>query len=185
MVTTGWKNALYGLLLLGGLVAMVVVPGVVSCALPDEGSPLTGRLDIGYGASIQPPSGARLDLSDARPGSGDVSMRAGGVWVRLTARSFRGDPGAFAAHARQKLDRDDGMRSASAPRLITTPSGISGESGPLVSTTDGSDRGCYAVLTAHSVGVVVLVTPVQNCAGMPPPVGAALDSIDIDAEGTS
>jgi hypothetical protein len=185
VVVTGWKNALYGLLLLGGLAALVIVPALVSCALPAQGPPLTDRLDIGYGATIQPPPGARLDLTESRPGSGDLLVRAGEVEVRLTARSFRGDPGPYVAHAKHKLSRDDSLRPAGAPEPLRTASGVAGERGSLVPADADADPGCYAVLTARSVGIVVLVTPVSGCAELPVPVRDAMASIEIAAAGTA
>jgi len=182
VAATGWKNALYGLLLLSGLVVMVVVPGVVSCALPDEGAPLTDRLDIGYGATIQPPAGSRLNLSDSRPGSGEVVLLTDGMEVRLTAQSFRGDAEPYIAHARDKFYRDQGMQLLGQPEPTRTTSGVTGERGSLVAEDEYSvsDNGCYAILTAGSVGVVALVTPVTNCAVLPAPVSEALASIEIE-----
>ena len=180
MAATGWKNALYGLLIFTGLGALVLVPGLVSCALPAEGPPLTERLDIGYGATIQPPAGSRLDLADSRPGSGNVLLRADGVEIRLTAQSFPGDPAPYTEHVRTKLDRDDGLRLLGRPEPMRTTSGVTGERGSLVNWDSDEGYGCYAVLTADSVGVVALVTPVTNCAVLPGSVSAALASIEIE-----
>ncbi|GAB2917320.1 hypothetical protein GCM10027280_00420 [Micromonospora polyrhachis] len=182
MAATGWKNAFYGLLLLGGLVVLVVVPGVVSCALPNEGRPLTERLDIGYGATIQPPAGSRLDVTDSRPGSGEVVLLVDGVEVRLSAQSFRGDGEPYAAHARDKFQRDQGLQLLGRPEPLRTTSGVTGERGSLVAEDEYavSDNGCYAILTAGSVGVVALVTPVTNCAVLPTSVSDALASIEIE-----
>lgn len=182
MGATGWKNAGYALLLLGGLVALVAVPALVALPLPREGPPLsTERLDIGFGATIAPPPGARLDLGDSRPGSGDVTMRAGGVRLRLTARQFRGDAAPFVAHARHKLNRDEWLRPAGDPEPVRTTSGVSGERGSLLGDDVADvEPGCYAVLAAQSIGVVVLVTPVANCADLTAPVWAAVTSIEVD-----
>ncbi|MEV4755392.1 hypothetical protein AB0J86_09795 [Micromonospora sp. NPDC049559] len=182
MAATGWKNALHGLLIFGGLGALVAVPGLVSAALPAEGPPLTGRLDIGYGATILPPPGARLDLADARPGTGDVVVLADGARITLTARSFRGPADPYLAHARHKLERDDMMRPVAAPEPIRTESGLTGERASVAATDGSADRGCYTALTAGSVGVVVLVTSVPDCAGLPPAVRAAVESIKVTEE---
>jgi hypothetical protein len=181
---TGWKNAGYALLLLGGLIALVAVPALVALPLPREGPPLSnGRADIGFGATIAPPPGARLDLGDSRPGSGDVMLRVGGVRLRLTAREFRGDPAPFTEHVRRKLNRDEALRPAGAPEPVRTTSGVSGERGSLLGD-NGVDPGCYAVLTARSIGIVVLATPATSCADLPAPVWAAVTSIEVDPAGT-
>ena len=116
MGATGWKNAGYALLLLGGLAALVAVPALAALPLPREGPPMsTERLDIGFGATIVPPPGARLDLADSRPGTGEVLLRADGARIRLSARQFRGDAGPFVAHMRHKLRRDEWLEPVGAP----------------------------------------------------------------------
>ncbi|WP_329108130.1 hypothetical protein OG792_06010 [Micromonospora sp. NBC_01699] len=179
---TGWKNAWYAVLLLAGLAALVAVPALLALPLPGEGKPLSGeRVDIGFGATIAPPSGARLDLDASRPGTGAVSLRAGEVRLRLTAQQFRGDVGPYVAHARHKLDRDEWLRPVGGPERVATTSGVSGERGSLRSDDSaGVDPACYAIFTARSVGVVVLATPAKDCTELPASVWAAVTSIEID-----
>lgn len=182
MGVTGWKNAGWAVLLLVGLAALAGVPALLAIPLPSEGAPLSDeRVDIGFGATIAPPPGARLDLSESRPGTGAVTLLAGGVRLRLSAQQFRGDVGPYVAHVRHKLDRDEWLRPVGDPERVTTTSGVPGERGSLRGDDSVDvDPGCYAVLTERSIGVVVLATPVANCAELPAPVWAAVTSIEID-----
>ncbi len=188
MAVTGWRNAGYGLLVIGGLIAMVVFPGLVSAALPAVGPPLrTARLDIGYGVTIEPPPGARLDLAGSRPGAGDVLMLAEGMRLKLTAQQFRGPVGRYLAHVRRKLRRDESLRPVGPREVIRTSGGVVGERGSLIPETGSGagEAGCYAVLTADGVGLLVLVTPVPSCAELPAPVRDAIDSVSINPTGAA
>ncbi|MFK3980101.1 hypothetical protein ACI2K4_06920 [Micromonospora sp. NPDC050397] len=183
MGLTGWKNAGAALLLLAGLGALVGVPALVALPLPQEGPPLPAdRLDIGFGATIVPPTGARLDLGDSRPGSGAVTFQADTVRLRVTAQQVTGPVEPYVAHARHKLDRNDGLLPAGAPERVRTTSGLSGERGSLRGVADDVRPGCYAVFTGHLVGVVVLATPAESCAELPEPVWAAVTSIAVEPD---
>ncbi|HEX5598437.1 MAG TPA: hypothetical protein VFX61_20830 [Micromonosporaceae bacterium] len=178
---TGWRNALYGSGVLVGLLALVVVPAVFSAVLPREGPPLQGRVDIGYGASVVAPTGARLDLVDSRPGGGEIVLLVGdGLRVRLSAQFFQGDPLPVITHARHKIVRDEWLRPSGPPEPLVTESGLSGEWGSLLGEYAGEDSACYAVLTGGGVAVTALVTPAPNCAELPVPVRDALLSIQVE-----
>jgi hypothetical protein len=165
---TGWRNAGWGLLVLAGLVLLAAGPGLLTLAVEADDPPVAGRVDIGYGASIDAPPGARLDRDDSRPGLGDVVLLTDGVAVSLSARAVNGDPAAYRAHARTRLDRE-GRPPIGAPETIDR-----GERGAL------AGGGCYAALTDAGVGVVVLVTPVADCAAVPATVWRAVTGIRVE-----
>jgi hypothetical protein len=180
---SGLRNAAAAVAVLAGLVALVVVPAVVGRWLPEEGPlPPGRRLDIGYGASLRPPPGARLALGPSRPGMGEVELRAGGLTVRFTAVAAREvDVAAFTAHARRKLSRDQGFRPG-APEQTSTETGVRGERGPLAPT--GDDRaGCYAIFVAEDAGVVAVITPVADCGAVPPEMWSVVRSLTFEPVG--
>lgn len=181
MTATGWRNGLYGLAILVGLAALVVAPALVSATLPRQGPPLSGRVEIGYGASITAPPGSRLDLVESRPGAGEIVLLVDDLRLRLTAQSFRGDPAPFVRHARHRIARDEWLRPDGPPSPLETPTGLRGEWGSLVSVGSHDGPSCYAVLTSGGVGVTALVTPTVGCASLPPPVRAALVSVRVKA----
>lgn len=176
-MTSRWRDVGIGLGVLAGLGALAVVPAVVSTALPSQGPPLTRPVDVGYGVRVDPPPGARLDVADSRPGSGEVVLRTGdGLRIRLTAVAYQGDPAPFTAHARHRLARDELLRPAGRPEPLRA-AGLRGEWGPV----RGSAPACYAVLTGPEVAVTALVTPARDCAALPAPVRAALTGLRLDA----
>jgi hypothetical protein len=176
------RNAVAALAVLVGLGAWVAAPGVVQALLPDEGPlPAGDRLDIGYGVSLRPPAGARLDLGASRPGTGEVVLLAGRLRMAVTAVEVPERPAAFVAHARRKFSRDEGQRPGR-PEPVRTDAGVTGERGDL--RPDGGalagEPGCYGVFAAEEAGVVVSITPVAGCAAVPEPVWAAVTSIDFE-----
>ncbi|HEU4423423.1 MAG TPA: hypothetical protein VFR67_12905 [Pilimelia sp.] len=179
---SGFRNAAAAVAVLAALVALVVVPAVVGQWLPEEG-PLPGgpRLDIGYGASLHPPPGARLALVPSRPGAGEVELRVGGLTARFTAvQTGDASLAGFTAHARHKLSRDEGLR-AGAPEPASTDAGVRGERGTV--DDDGGLTGCYAIFMAEDAGVVALITPVASCEVVPPPVWSAVRSLTFEPAG--
>lgn len=175
-MTSRWRDAGVGLGVLVGLGALVAVPAVVSVALPSQGPPVTRPVDVGYGVRVDPPPGARLDVTESRPGTGEVVLRTGeGLRIRLSAVAYQGDPEPFTAHARHRLARDELLRPAGRPEPLRA-SGLRGEWGPLT----GEQPACYAVLTGPEVAVTALVTPVPDCAALPAPVRAALTGLRLD-----
>jgi hypothetical protein len=189
-VTTGLRNAGYGLLTLSALLVLVVLPWPISMLLPTEGAELRGqRIDIGYGASVAPPPGSRHDLTSSRPGSGDVLLRtADGLDFRLVAREFRGAAGAYLEHARHKLSRDDLLDPIGPPEPVRTASGLTGEQGSLtdpMGSTTPTPQACYTILTGAGVGVTALVTGVAGCEGLPEALRASIAGIAIDRAGAA
>ncbi|WBB82063.1 hypothetical protein O7606_12260 [Micromonospora sp. WMMD882] len=175
-MTSRWRDLGVALGVLTGLGALTVVPAIVSAGLPTEGPPLTRPVDVGHGVRIDPPPGARLDVTDSRPGAGEVVLRtADGLRIRLTAVAYQGDPEPFTAHARHRLARDELLRPAGRPEPLRA-AGLRGEWGPLT----GEQPACYAVLTGPEVAVTALVTPVDGCAELPAPVRAALTGLRSD-----
>lgn len=180
-MATGWRNAFGALAVLGGLVLLVVVPAVVATRFPDEQAPPPGRLDVGYGVTLRPPEGARLDVGPSRPGSGEIRLRVGGVVVWLQAAEVRGSRSRYAAHARHKLARDGQLLPGPAGPA-TTAAGVRGEQGALLGGQRRSS-GCYAIFSARSAGVVIAVTRVPDCERMPEPVRDAVASVTFDEVG--
>ena len=180
----GLRNAAAAVGVLGALAALVVVPALVGLSLPDEGPlPPGPRLDVGYGVTLRPPPGARLGLAESRPGAGGVELRAGSFTARFTAvEAGDVDPAAFAAHARRKLDRDEGFRPGP-PEPVSTEAGVTGERGPLASTRDGDLSGCYAIFVERDAGVVAVITPVADCDAVPPDLWSAVHSLTFEPIG--
>jgi hypothetical protein len=178
-VTAG-RNALAALAVLFGLGALVVAPVVIQAVLPDEGPlPAGDRLDVGYGVTLRPPPGARLELSGSRPGTGDVVLLAGGLRLKVTAVEVRERPADFVAHAKRKFARDEAVRPGP-PEAVRTAAGVRGERGDLRPTDDplAGEPGCYGVFSAEQVGVVASISPVAGCAEAPAEVWAAVASIE-------
>jgi hypothetical protein len=166
--------------LLLGLVGMVVVPGVLTAVLPDTG-PLPGdRLDIGYGASLRPPDGGRLELSGSRPGTGEVTVVVGSHRLKLTAVEVPERPGDFARHTRRKFSRDEGLRPGP-PQEVRTDAGVRGERGDLRPADSwGGESGCYALFAAESAGAVAVISGVDGCAAVPQPLWASVTSMTFE-----
>jgi hypothetical protein len=177
-VLSGWRNALAAIGVFAGLGALVLVPAVVDAALPDEGPlPAGDRLDVGYGVTLRPPPGARLDLNVSRPGTGDVELLVGDLRLRVTAVELRGHPADFIAHARRKFARDEGLR-AGPPTSVRTGSGVSGQRADLsVEDSGDGDPGCAGIFTGADAGAVAVVSPVDGCAAVPAQVWAAVESM--------
>lgn len=172
------RNAVAAVAVLLGLGALVAVPAVIQAALPDVGPlPAGDRLDVGFGVSVAPPPGARLELATSRPGAGEVVLLVDGLSVRLTAVAVPRRPAGFVAHTRRKFSRDDGL-AAGAPARARTSAGVVGERGDL-RPEDGrsGDPGCYAVFVAEEVGAVAKISPVAGCAAVPAGVWASVESM--------
>lgn len=173
---SGWRNGLAALAVLGGLAALVAVPAAVDSTLPDEGPLPRGEfLEIGYGVSLRPPSGARLVLGPSRPGAGEIELRSGGLTLRLTAVEVRGSADAFRGHARHKFTRDDEL-TPGPPQQVRTAAGVTGERGTLTPAAGGR-RGCYAMFVAESAGLTAVVRPVADCESVPPDLWSAVASV--------
>ncbi|MFI5497045.1 hypothetical protein [Actinoplanes sp. NPDC051859] len=167
------RNALAAVGLLVGLGLTVALPGIPAALLPEEGPALPGgRIDIGDGVALTLPAGARLDLGDARPGSGDVTFRTGAVTVKVATSAVPDRPAEFIAHARHKLDRDEDLRPGPAEPWPTT-AGVQGERGDL------APAGCYFAAVAEGAGVVVTM-PDTGCGSAPPEVWSAISSITFE-----
>jgi hypothetical protein len=181
-VVSGWRNAWGAVGVLAGLGALVAVPAAVDAALPDEGPVPPGeRLDVGFGVSIRPPAGARLDLDTSRPGTGDVVLLVRDLRLSVRAVEVRTRPADFVAHSRDKFSRDEGLR-AGEPAAVRTASGVAGQRADL-SVEDGAlggQSGCAGIFTAEKAGAVVVVSPVDGCAAVPPDVWAVVESVTFE-----
>lgn len=180
----GWRNALAGVGVLVGLVMMLCLPGFVAFALPDDGPRLTGRLDVGYGVSIEPPTDSRLTI-ESRPGSGDVTIDVGDdVELALTARRFVGEPQTFVDHAVERLSWDVLDPSVDREQVRLPGAGFVGVRHYLDDPFDEGFGGCLTVVTtgpaAGRTGVTALVTGVPDCADVPAEVQRAIDSLRIE-----
>ncbi|MDG4767342.1 hypothetical protein O7632_25095 [Solwaraspora sp. WMMD406] len=180
----GWRNALAGVAVLVGLTILVCLPGVVSLAWPVDGPRLTGRLDVGYGVTVDPPADARLAI-DSRPGTGDVGIDVGDdVYLALAARRFTGDPQPFVDHALDRLSWDPPGPSAELEQVRLPGSGFTGVRHWTPDPFDDDLGECLTVVTAGTaasrVGVTALVSGVPDCAAVPDAVRRAIDSLSIE-----
>jgi hypothetical protein len=182
MISAG-RNAVAAVAVLVGLGALVAVPAAVDAALPETAPVPPGRLEIGYGVSIDPPVGARLDAGSSRPGTGEIVLLVDDHTVRVTAVEVRARPAAFVAHARRKFARDEGMQPGPA-RRAHTPAGISGQWADLAAGDEPSsgEPGCSGIFTAESTGVVVVVSPVDGCEDIPWRISAAVTHMTFEPD---
>jgi hypothetical protein len=184
------RNASAAVALVVGLCAVVGVPAAIAAALPDdEPMPPGERLDVGLGVSMLPPPDARLDLDEARPGSGLVAFRSGPVTVTVTAVYVRDRPGEFVAHTRHKFSRDEDLTPGPAAPWRLAAGGVVGERGDLRAadgsfTVDelGNRPGCYALAVVEQLAAVVTMTPVAGCAAVPPEIWTAAGSLTFEPE---
>lgn len=184
MATGWWRNAVAALGVLGGLAVLIAAPAVISSRLPDEQVvPAGRRLAVGDGVTVLPPPGARLGVGPSRPGSGDIELHVAAAVMTLHTAEVRGSRRGYTAHARHKLSRDDGLLLGAAG-AATTSDGVPGEQGAL--RGGGADgRGCYAIFSARTAGVVIVVTgvPTAGCEQLPEPIRRALVSVQFSAGG--
>lgn len=179
----GWRNTVAALAVFAGLLALVVAPAVAARLLPGErvlSSP--DRLDIGYGASLLPPTGARLDVDASRPGMGEVVLRVAGLTARFTAVAVRGPASGYVTHARHRLARDEALR-AGPPEPASTEHGVTGQRSALT----GDDEGCVWIFVAGTgrrvaVGLTAVVLG-TGCAGVPAELTGAVRSLVFEPSG--
>lgn len=179
-MASAWRNAMAAGAVLAVLGALVAVPAVIDAVLPDEGPvPPGDRLDVGYGVSLRPPAGARLDLGSSRPGNGDVVLLSDGVRLALTAVEVRERPADYTAHTRHKLNRDEG-RSVGPAVPVQTGAGVRGQRADLGAGEWGGDPGCAAIFAAEDAGVLAVISPVSGCAAVPADLWAAVVSLTFE-----
>lgn len=177
---SGWRNAVAAIGVVVGLAALVGVPAAVDAVLPEEGPlPPGDRLDVGYGVSLRPPPGARLELGTSRPGMGEVALRSGGMTLRVTAVEVRERPADFVAHARRKFSRDEGLNPGQ-PEEVSTAAGVPGQRGDLRAAAPTGEAGCYGIFTADEAGAVAVISAVDGCAAVPADLWAAVASLTFE-----
>lgn len=181
---TGWRNALAGLAVLAGLVALVAVPAVFAGPLPDREGPLPADrpVTIVDRVSLRPPAGAHLDAGESRPGAGTVVLLVGQLTVEInsTVLGRVEDPVAYLAFRERKLEEQDDL-ALSERSAFRTDAGATGVQGSFSSARD-DERGCYVVAAAEGVGVTVIVTPVAGCGSVPVEVWSSLRTLTFEPE---
>lgn len=176
----GWLNAVVTVSVLGGLLALIVVPALVGIALPDEESIAPQRrIEIGSGVSLLPPAGARM-VTSSQPGLGEVVLRAEGLTLQLTAVEARGAATRYFRHARRKLARY-GTYRPEPPTAVRTTSGVPGEEGRLAPSVE-KRPGCYALFADGKAALTVVISPVEECSELPAPIRQAILSVTFGSE---
>jgi hypothetical protein len=139
---------------LGSLVVVGVV-ALIAFGLPflDRRMPDTRPIaagvpyQVGGGVSVDPPAGARLDVTRTRPGSdrGTALFVVRGVRVAVVVTPYRGDLDGASGRLRNKIARVGDAQVTSGDAPITTSGGVAGRKGSYT----GPERiGMYAVFIA-------------------------------------
>jgi hypothetical protein len=168
-----------------GSLAVVGVVAVVAFGLPflDRRLPDTRPIaagvpyQVGGGVSVDPPAGARLDVTRTRPGSdrGTALFIIRGVRVAVVVTPYRGDLPGASARLRNKIERvgDAELTNDDAP--ITTRSGLVGREGRY---TGRGRVGTYAVFIAGGRSAEVTASGAGNdLAGLGPEVDAMVSTL--------
>ena len=145
-----------------GSLAVVGVVAIVAFGLPllDRRLPDTRPIaagvpyQVGGGVRVDPPTGARLDVTRTRPGSdrGTALFVVQGVRVAVVVTPYRGDLEGASARLRNKIQRAGDTQLTTGDAPISTRSGVVGRQGRY----GGPERvGAYAVFLAdgHSAEV--------------------------------
>jgi hypothetical protein len=127
-------------------------------ALPaDRAVPTDRPYDIGGGVSVVPPPGARIDVTDTRPGtdSGTVLFRVGPVRYLISVQPFDGSLPAAVDRLRRRITGNAGYQVTGTELSVATTDGLRGVQGGFSAPGRG---GRYVVFVADSRTIEVTVS---------------------------
>ncbi|WP_412541001.1 hypothetical protein R8Z50_35410 [Longispora sp. K20-0274] len=138
------------------LAALLFGLPAVNRALPAERSlPAGQELAIGYGVTITPPVGARVDVTRTLPNRGVLALVLHGLDFRAEAKTTSDGVDGLAGRLRTRVQNQRGVQVTGDAREVHTDAGVRGLRGTFSST--GRD-GIYAAYVANGIGVQITVS---------------------------